>query len=90
MTSYPVVHTISGNSTWGLRSAVQVETISTAFADLEAHSVPVTITDGFTNLPTTTRTSSTSSSTGGAAMVTGQAQVVLAGVVALAGGVALV
>ncbi|KAK4156005.1 hypothetical protein C8A00DRAFT_31169 [Chaetomidium leptoderma] len=91
VTSSPTTITHTGSSTWGTKSSVETETISSAFADVTAHSIPVTVTAGFSNLPTTSTPSSTTrSSTAGGAKVTGLAQAVLAGAVALAGGVALV
>jgi hypothetical protein len=91
MTSIPTTGTWSEfqGSTWGVSSTTDVETISTQFADVSAHRVPVSITDGFDKIPTSTTSSTTSSSTGAAPRPTGMGQVAVAGVVALAGGVAL-
>ncbi|KAK4038086.1 hypothetical protein C8A01DRAFT_48263 [Parachaetomium inaequale] len=93
MTSMPTTGTYSefGSSTWGVSSTTEVETISTQFADVSAHRIPVSITAGLAKLSTSTTSSTTRSSTGAAARVTGVVgQVAVAGVVALAGGVALI
>ncbi|KAH6847790.1 hypothetical protein B0I37DRAFT_151405 [Chaetomium sp. MPI-CAGE-AT-0009] len=99
-----VTYNIPHNSTWGRTSVVDVETISTAFADVAAHSIPVTITAGFGNIPTTTAfesipattgfdnipaTTTTPSSNDGGGRATRQVYTVVAGALALAGGVAL-
>lgn len=88
LTSSPTVFTWSGSSTWGSSSTVVVETISSAFADVAAHTIPVKITAGLDNIPKPT-TSTTSKSTGGGARPTGQAQAVVAGLAVMAGGMAL-
>ncbi|KAL2192934.1 hypothetical protein P885DRAFT_64404 [Corynascus similis CBS 632.67] len=66
------------------------ETISTAFPDVERHYLPITVTDGLEELPaSTTSLTSTTDSTGAAAMITAMGQAAVVGVAALAGGAAL-
>ncbi|KAK4236381.1 hypothetical protein C8A03DRAFT_16972 [Achaetomium macrosporum] len=92
LTSVATTYSQSLNSTWGESSTTAVETISTTFSDVTRHIIPVEVTAGFENVPTSTTASlRTSRSSGGGAMATGQAVLAgVAGVAAVAGAVGLI
>ncbi|KAL2168162.1 hypothetical protein VTG60DRAFT_330 [Thermothelomyces hinnuleus] len=93
LTSRPTTITyLASSRVLGSHSTVSRETISSEFTDAASHYVPVTVTAGFEELPTTTTSLSSTASTGAAAaaaLVTGVRHAAVVGAAALAGGVAL-